>query len=397
MKKQDFFESFSSCAQVLLFAFILVFTTSCEKYPMEELTPAGLDQPQAIALRSSESILTNGITNDDFGSSVATVGNKVYIGARAIQKVYEYTKTGGAYNLINEITPDPATINFGTTVSVSGNWLAVSAPRTAAQGGGKVFMYKKQGNAWVQKAILAGPTGNDNFGAQNGTSLQGNTLIVMSRIPGIPQTATSAISVFALNGNEWTLQQELIQPGISHRAAKLDASENRIATASGLGTVFSLPRSLIYVRDGSSWTLEQDVIINLPGVGAALNVAIDGSHLLLLPSIPGNKHLLITNNGGVWQLSQELLIAVGQPNAARFAQIEGQKLVIGASAFSNAFSEAVYVFENFGASWDLTETLIPSDLGINCSMNSIALEGNTIVAGCWNAGPAFAGKVYVFE
>jgi len=283
MKKQDFFESFSSCAQVLLFAFILVFTTSCEKYPMEELSPAGLDQPQAIALRSSESILTNGITNDDFGSSVATVGNKVYIGARAIQKVYEYTKTGGAYNLINEITPDPATINFGTTVSVSGNWLAVSAPRTAAQGGGKVFMYKKQGNAWVQKAILAGPTGNDNFGAQNGTSLQGNTLIVMSRIPGIPQTATSAISVFALNGNEWTLQQELIQPGISHRAAKLDASENRIATASGLGTVFSLPRSLIYVRDGSSWTLEQDVIINLPGVGAALNVAIDGSHLLLLP------------------------------------------------------------------------------------------------------------------
>ena len=394
MKKQVFFKTFAFYVQVLSFAFILVFATSCEKDPLEELTSAGPVQQQTINTRSLESILTNGITNDDFGASVATVGNKVFVGARAIQRVYEYSKTGGTYSLINEITPDPATINFGSSLSVSGNWMAVSAVRTAAQGGGRVFMYKKQGNEWVQKSILTGPPGNDNFG---GAVLKGNTLVAVSRIPGLPATLTSTISVFALSGNEWTLQQELTQPGISHRMAKLDPSESRIATASGQGNAFGLPRSLVYVRDGSGWTLEDDVIINLPGVGAALSVAIDGDNLLLLPTFPGTRNLMITNNGGDWQLSQELIIPSGQPNASRFAEIEGQKLVIGVGAFSNAFSEAVYVFENFGTSWDLTETLIPSDLGVNCSMNSIALESNTIVAGCWNAGPSFAGKVYVFE
>jgi len=347
-----------------------------------------------VSPRSVESILTTGNINDDFGSGVATVGNKVYVGAKTIQRVYEYSKTGGTYSLINEITPDPATINFGTTLSVSGSWMAVSAPRTAATGGGRVFMYKKQGNEWVQKVILTGPPGNENFG---GGVLIGNTLVAHSRAPGVPSSWTSTISVFALNGNEWTLQQELVQPGIYHRVVKLDASENRMATASGLGNAFSLPRSLIYVRDGLTWTLEDEVIINLPDVGASTMVAIDGDNLLLLAAFPGYKHLMLTNNGGDWQLSQELIVPVSLPNASRFAQIEGEKLVIGVGSFSNAVSEAVYVFENFGASWDLTETLIPSDLGVNCSMNSIALEGNTIVAGCWNAGPAFAGKVYIFE
>ena len=38
-------------------------------------------QGHVINTRSTESMLTIGIPNDEFGSSVATVGNKVYVGA----------------------------------------------------------------------------------------------------------------------------------------------------------------------------------------------------------------------------------------------------------------------------------------------------------------------------
>lgn len=385
--------SFTSFCLMAFMTFILFI--GCQQDELNELTTKGLDSSpeDQITSRSSESLLTLGNANDDFGMSVASIGNKAYVSARNLQKVYEYAKTGGTYTLINEITPNPATLLFGTAFSVSGNWMAVGAPISNSSANGRVFMYKKQGNTWQQKAILSGPATNVNFGGLRCVALQGNTLAVTSIIPGSPVVST--ISVFTLSGNEWTLQQEIVTPGIRHNALKLDASENRIATAGVLNNFGTLPRALVYLRNGSTWTLEDEVIINLPGVTGTFDVAIEGNTIVLPANLlPGNRHFVITNNGGNWEVSQELLTPPGQGN--KFVAIEGQKIIIGVSASNNAFSDQVHVFENFGTTWDYIETLTPVDLGINVRIMSVALEGNTILAGSpGNSG--FAGKVYVFE
>ena len=62
------------------------------------------------------------------GRGVATSGNKVYVGSRNTQEVFEYAKNGGAYTLVSTITPSVAVKDFGHHVSVSGSWMAVSAP-----------------------------------------------------------------------------------------------------------------------------------------------------------------------------------------------------------------------------------------------------------------------------
>lgn len=102
------------------------------------------------ASRSTESIISAGIANDRFGVRAFTVGNKLYVGANNTQKVYEYSKTGGTYDLTDEITPNGASSNFGASIAVSGSWMAVGASNST---GGKVFMFKKQGNDWVQKPV----------------------------------------------------------------------------------------------------------------------------------------------------------------------------------------------------------------------------------------------------
>lgn len=343
-----------------------------------------------ITPRTTESILSSGMLNDLFGVSVYTEGNKVYVGASRSRKVYEYAKTGGTYTLLNEITPDPTHLNFGSSISLSGSWMAVGA----SGGDGKVFMFKKQGNAWIQKDILTGPAGNFSFGTGRGISLKGNTLAVMSLIPN--SNLQSTISVFTLSGNAWSLQQEFNQPGFRHASIKLDVSENRIATASALNNFFGSPRTLIYVRNGSNWTLEDEVIIDVPGVFFCLDVAIEGNTIVLPAGAPGYRHFAITNNGGNWEFSQELVTPEAPSTAARWAQIEGGKIIIGAPSSNNAIPDAVHVFEYFGSYWDFTETLTPSDLGVNVRIESIALEGNTIVAGCLGSS-VIAGKAFVFE
>ena len=93
---------------------------------------------------------------------------------------------------------------FGASLAVSGAWLAVGASSSA--GGGKVFMFKKQSNKWVQQQVLTGPAGHNNFGA---LCMHGNTLAVTSSATGFP--TKSSISIFTLSGNTWSLSQTLAQ------------------------------------------------------------------------------------------------------------------------------------------------------------------------------------------
>src|SRR5687767_14419121 len=185
MKTKFFLKS--SRIHLCLFAFIaFVSLMSCQKESLDELSlqNATTTPNDEINSRAIESILTAGVVNDEFGLSVATTGNKVYVGSRNSQKVYEYTKTGGSYELTNEITPGVPTLLFGIALSVRGNWMAVGAPVSNTSTASKVFMYQRKGNAWIQKAVLTGPATNLNFGGVRCVALQGNTLAVTSIIPG---------------------------------------------------------------------------------------------------------------------------------------------------------------------------------------------------------------------
>lgn len=82
---------------------------------------------------------------------------------------------------------------FGSSVSISGNTLAVGAPGQAGSTGA-VYVFQRSGTAWTLQAYLIASNGqpNDSFGVS--VSLSGDTLAV-----GAPGEASSATGV---NGNQ---------------------------------------------------------------------------------------------------------------------------------------------------------------------------------------------------
>jgi hypothetical protein len=340
---------------------------------------------------SSETILSAGNPDDGFGYGVATVGNKVYVGARTDQKVYEYAKTGGNYNMINEILPGEDSDDFGNGVSVSGSWMAVSAPAYfPVSGPGKVFMYKKQGNAWVQQAVLTSSVPGTAFG--RALVLRGNKLAVLG---DGSDGSESTISVFELKGNNWTLSATIQRPGYIYFEMDMDNGGNRIVVNGGVdGRLFVGVN--IFIREGSNWVLEDEVIISTPGVALARDVAIYSNTIVLTAFIPGNKHFVFTRNGSDWDVQQELMLPDGDGLGNRWAGIFGDKIIIGTDVSFGPFPKRVHLFEKSGGAWTFSETFAPSDNAPGTRMWGVAINDNTIVAGYPGSFGA-PGKAYIFD
>ncbi len=105
---------------------------------------------------------------------------------------------------------------FGLRVALSGDTLAVGAPYKQAPPGGSaagaVYLFQRQGEAWVQQALLASPDGApfDLFGSS--LALQGDTLVVGARSADLPgETNAGAVYVYqrASSGSDWALQDRL--------------------------------------------------------------------------------------------------------------------------------------------------------------------------------------------
>ncbi|MBW2735539.1 MAG: cadherin-like beta sandwich domain-containing protein, partial [Deltaproteobacteria bacterium] len=194
--------------------------------------------------------------------------------------------------------------NFGISVSLSGDTLAVGAPGDASSAtgvhgdqanntlawSGAVYIFTREGSTWSQQAYLkASNTGeHDNFGS--GVSLQGDTLAVGARGEGGDGTNQSddsmpgsgAVYVFTRVGGVWS-QQAYIKATVPGSYDAFGASvslsgeslavgayseDGGVPGVNGNETDNSLASSgaaYIFTRAGSVWTQQAYIKASDPG------------------------------------------------------------------------------------------------------------------------------------
>ncbi len=340
----------------------------------------------------STTMLSTGLPDDGYGYGVATSGNKVFVGAKDDQIVYEYNKEGGTYLQAGMISPGEVALDFGRSISVSGAWMAVSSPEFGLpypSGEGRVFMFKNEGDGWVLKDVLYGPVGNLSFGG-DGLVLQGNTLAVTSRNLGFPIQGT--ISVFNLQGDIWNLTNEIFLPGYAFFALDMNKAANTIVSTGPFNNSLGTVRALVFSKSGQDWVFEEEVIVPSPvpfAIAFPRDVAIHNNTIVLTAIFPGYKHWVINKTAGNWQVTQEL-VSPGGGISNRWAEIQGSTLVIAEAGGKT------HVYNKSGMGWMLTESLMPSYPISNGAMWGFDLHDNTIVTGI----PGFAGtpgSVFIYE
>jgi hypothetical protein len=308
---------------------------------------------------------------DRVGQSVSASGTRLAIGAPLSDGTF--TDSGAVY-IYESRNPDPvfdarltagdqsSASNFGFSVSVSGDFLAVGAPRETRGGlsqAGSAYLFQRTSSGWVQLAKLISPAAAslERFG--HAVALMGNNLLVSA--PG-NSNQSGAVYRFAKISEVWTLQETWVAP---------------IPTP---GHNFGYSLAL-----NNSWA----------AVGMLQN-APEGTS-------PGEVTLFL-NMGGSWSVAQRISEAGAQLDD-RFGvslSLSGNSLLVGAMGLASGAinNGGAVVFELQAGLWTQTQVLTPAITQANqFAGQSVAHTPNRIFFGApyANGAAVAAGKVFAFR
>lgn len=252
---------------------------------------------------------------DYYGESVGICGDYAVVGAPLRDAsgvlncgaVYVYKRTGNQWTQTGFISPaDRGTEDrFGYKVSLSGEWLAVSAHKSAVNGmteAGKVYIYQlnSAGTTYNYHSTVTAPdpAAYEEFGTA--IHLTGDTLAVGApQYRNIATAGNGRVLLFTRSGNAWQHQHTLTASdgkksdafgySVSLNGSRLIAGANRAKVGSNV----MQGKAYVFFNNGTAWE-EEAVFTNSDGTsGSAFgwDVATDGNDAV----ISANNHTWMGN------------------------------------------------------------------------------------------------------
>ncbi len=312
---------------------------------------------------------------------------------------------------------------FGEAVALSGDTALVGAPlhdvgTNVKQGA--VYVFVRSAGIWIQQAVLTVSSGSagDRFGWA--VALDGDTALVGAPGREVDGNADEGVAyVFTRSGTNW------------RRAAVLTAQDGAAADAFGtsvalsgdaaivgshghdVGAVADQGAAYVYVRTFEGWLPEAELTAadGIAGDGFGYSVALSGDTALVGMTLPENAVVkdpaktgaaYVFVRSGNWQQQAKLRPSddAGHDGFGAAVALSGDTAVIGAPYHSGATSAeelggAAYVFTRSGGVWTQQGDALFQGRERDASGLSVAVDGNTIVAGTFGKTYGSSAKAYV--
>lgn len=333
-------------------------------------------------------LTTDGAAGDKAGVSVAISGDYAIVGAylddvnaNADQgSAYIFTRQGGTWSQQAKLTAsDGATNdNFGNSVSISGDYAIVGAPKASGawflQGAAYVFV--RSGTSWTQQAKLNATDGliGDNFGT--GVSINGDYAVVGAPTAGLQFASQGAAYIFTRNGNNWSQQSKLIAADGAYNdyfgySVSIDGSSVIVGAIYSDLIVTNQGAAYIFVRSGTSWSqqwefspFDRDIDDHFGS-----SVCISGDYAVVgapqgedPPYTDQGAAYVFFRTGTTWKI-QARLIALQPETLAYYGNsvsINGDFIVVGAiyeDIGEVGDQGAAYIYHRTGTNWPLVRTV----------------------------------------
>ncbi|MBC8305140.1 MAG: hypothetical protein H8E55_56430, partial [Pelagibacterales bacterium] len=176
-----------------------------------KLDEDGYWQQQGSQLEALE-----GDGGDEFGSSVAIQGNIIAIGARRVRNsngskgaVYVFeNQIGESWFQTHKLTPSDggSDDHFGNSVSIYGNSILIGSYRSNGNstGSGSVYLFNKiEDSHWVQSKKFASSDGNDGDEFGNSVSIHEDAILIGSHNNGALGDYSGASYIYVKNENSF--------------------------------------------------------------------------------------------------------------------------------------------------------------------------------------------------
>lgn len=360
-------------------------------------------------------------TYDHFGFSVDIEGNYAVVGAPSDEvdnlagkgSAYVFEKINGSWIQVAQLKALDGTTadNFGYSVTVSGDYVAVSAPfddsgiLPVVNDHGSVYVFRRIGSNWTQEyKIRAADYGaGERFGTS--ISMSGDNLIVGAPYDdNASATSCGSIYFYQRSGTTWnqlnkffrsvTMANDLFGSAVSISGAYAIAG----APYADVNALTSAGSVSIYVFGGGTWTWQ--TTINYPGsVNARFgySVTISSTYAVIGAPSPGiatpGAVYTYERTGSIWTYRSAFGFGVSNGLFGLSVSLSGETLLVGASLDNN---NAAYLFRKRAesVSWEFVREVKFDRAPIYYSQENfypdkeiIALDGDNCVFGHPFLGP----------
>lgn len=235
---------------------------------------------------------SDGAGGDSFGSAIAISGSTIVvsspgddIGGNFEQgSAYVFSRKGADWVEEQKLIPSDGVTNadFGFSVAISGSTVVVSALGTNSFQG-SVYLFNRQGGRWVEEQKLTASDGEtfDQFG--HSVAISGSTLVVGAIGSNSLQGSTY---VFNRQGGFWVEEQKLTASDGKARAefgSAVAISGSTIVVGAQRDGNLSHGSAYVFERAGGGWVEAQKLTASEEGIFAVFghSVAVSGSTILV--------------------------------------------------------------------------------------------------------------------
>jgi len=364
---------------------------------------------------------TDTVSGNRFGGDVKVAGDTIVVGAiyhASNGAAYVFTRAAGVWSERTQLVADDgsATDQFGDSISISGGTIAVGAPRTDQSGNdtGKVYLFSGSGADWTQDAALdpADIDTDDWFGVS--VSLEGERLLVGAYMGG--PSGRGSVHAYENKGGTWKRRTVIdrdedltssfgMQVALTGDMALVTAPQDSLhGASSGLAYAFSpvFNDAPLAFDDPMSFNSQSDLVADDAAEYAFYgeDIALQGT--VAVVGAPGahagaGSAYVYEKADGAWTQVAEL--ASSDPNDydafGKSVDVDNGTIVVGEYADSDVAGGSVHVFTKVGGIWTHRAKLTASDGTYGAALGcSVAISGDTIIAGAYNAGTR--GAAYTF-
>jgi len=249
---------------------------------------------------------------------------------------------------LNFVPEDGMDHDFGTSVAVFEDTLLVGAP---LDGAGSVYVLERTGRSWSEAARLRPSDGDASSGFGNDVALSPSTALV--------GTSRGAVHVFTRDADgEWNTGQRLAAG--EDNGASCSVALDRDTALVGMYRNGTPGAAYVFVREGASWELQQELVRNVEDEGTEFGRAVGLSGDTALVGAPNDANsagavYVFTRDGALWK--QTLLLGGDEGKEKGFGHavaIHGD-VILAAAAWGS--SGSVHVWERTESEWDWVQTL----------------------------------------
>lgn len=400
----------------LLTLFSLVLTCSIQ------LTWAQIDEIPLLP--------NNGASNDVFGTAIDISGDFIAVGAPLKNngnqsntgEVYIYQKNGTDWNLMTSVTASDreADDRFGSSVSIDGNNLVVSAPfdDDIANSSGAIYIFNYDGTNWNEVVKITDPAlqANDEFG--HDVSIKGDWIAV-----GVPKDDdlnpnSGAVWLYEFDGTNWgyhsTLTSTFTEFGEELFGYSVSLSGTRIAIGSPLDddAATDAGNAFIYDYDGTNWNFTEKITPSDGGNSFSYGFDLElDTDQLIVGAYGGNPALLSAGGAYIYQFDgtnwneQQIIFPSDATQDDWFGYkvgIDGQTAIMSAinDDDNGTSSGSVYIFRYDQTEW-IREFKVTNNDGNNGDEygNAIAIDGLDFTVGAYkrDISGSNSGKAYAYS